>query len=138
MAVGVPVMVKFAPEVVPVRPGGSVPVTVNVYGAEPFVAVKVREYAAPTAPAGRAVEPGDRDSCGLLTRMLSCAVAEEAGLLESVTLAVKETVVALAGPVGVPVMAPVFEASDRPAGRAPAEMLQVSGAVPPLLASIEL
>ena len=47
------------------------------------------------------------------------------------SVAMKHIVWKLAAAVGVPVIAPVFAFSVRPAGSVPAETLYVYGAVPP-------
>lgn len=56
-----------------------------------------------------------------------------AGLLESVTL--KVSGVAVAAPVGVPVIAPVLWLMDRPAGSVPAVRVQMYGELPPVATS---
>jgi hypothetical protein len=64
------------------------------------------------------------------TAMLSdCVAVSAAGVLESVTMAVKlnDPVV-----VGVPEIVPLAVASVRPAGSVPALTLQLYGAVPPV------
>ena len=58
-----------------------------------------------------------------------CAV----GAVESVTLAVKLNDPAV---VGVPEIVPLAAANVRPAGNAPALMLQLYGVVPPLAAKV--
>ncbi|MGA8672870.1 MAG: hypothetical protein WB679_23555 [Terracidiphilus sp.] len=57
-------------------------------------------------------------------------------MLESVTLNV--SAIALAVAVGVPVIAPEEELSERPAGRVPETKAQEYGAVPPVAASAAL
>lgn len=59
----------------------------------------------------------------------------EAGVLESVAVTVKLLVAP--DPVGVPVMAPVAASRVRPAGRLPDVSAQVTGAFPPLDASVD-
>ena len=63
-----------------------------------------------------------------LTVMLKAPVC--LAFVESVTWAVKFAVAL--GPVGVPVMAPVLEFSNKPAGKLPTVMAQVYGGKPPL------
>jgi hypothetical protein len=64
-----------------------------------------------------------------LTVMLSCLLAVcGVGVLESVAVRVKSQVPAV---VGVPVIAPVDELSDKPGGSVPTGTLQVMGGVPP-------
>jgi hypothetical protein len=70
---------------------------------------------------------------GAPTSMDSGLVALPAGEEESLTWTVKETVPAA---VGVPLIAPVAEASARPAGRLPADTLQAYGVAPPVAESV--
>ena len=63
------------------------------------------------------------------------SAAEAVLELASVTLTVKLLVPVA---VGVPEIAPVLAANDRPAGNEPEVIDQVSGAVPPLLARVAL
>ena len=66
---------------------------------------------------------------GGLTVMLSCLLTVcGVGVAESVAVTVKFQVPAV---VGVPVIAPVDESSDNPAGSVPTVTLQVMGGVPP-------
>jgi hypothetical protein len=64
----------------------------------------------------------------------ACVAVCGATVLESVTVAVKLTGVVLAGPVGVPVMAPLLLFKVNPAGKEPAETLYLSGDAPPVAA----
>ena len=60
--------------------------------------------------------------------MVRACCTDCCGVPESVAVTVKLEAPAL---VGVPVIAPVPEFSDKPAGSAPAVMLHFSGGVPP-------
>src|SRR5271157_358442 len=68
--------------------------------------------------------------------MLRACVAVCTGLLESATFTVKLAVPF--GPVGVPVIAPVLALMLKPAGSAPAVIEKVSGAKPPVVATVWL
>ncbi len=72
-------------------------------------------------------------SGGGTIEMLSCWVAETGVAAESVTLTVK---VELPGAVGVPEMTPAA-LSANPGGSEPLEMLQFSGATPPLAVNVD-
>jgi hypothetical protein len=68
------------------------------------------------------------------TAMLSdCVAVSAAGVLESVTMAVKLNDPAV---VGVPEIVPLAVASVRPAGSVPALTLQLYGAVPPVAVKV--
>ena len=67
---------------------------------------------------------------GLTVRLRACAWE---AVVQQDTWTVKLAVPAV---VGVPVMAPVDEFSDKPAGRAPADKDQVFGVVPPVETSV--
>src|SRR5262245_45129128 len=119
-----------APEMAPVaassdRPAGSDPlVTAHEMGARPPAEVRVLEYARATSPSGS----GDAVVMArpVKIEMLSARVAGLA--LASVTWTVKLELPAVDG---VPESAPVVPLSAIPFGSAPAEIAQVSGALPP-------
>ena len=86
------------------------------------------EYAAPTCPAGIVVVVIRRVVTAAAMVMVKVCVAVCAvGVVESVTLAVKENEPEA---VGVPETAPAVE-RVKPAGNAPALTLQLYGVVPP-------
>jgi len=67
------------------------------------------------------------------TMMLSCFVADSAGVPESVTLTVNVEVPVA---VGVPLIAPVLPFNESPAGRFPALVLHVRAPAPPVEVSV--
>jgi len=73
-------------------------------------------------------------SCGAVMTMLRLCVAVFVGDSESVTVTVKP-IVPTAGPIGLPVMAPVLAFRLSPAGRLPVVTAQVSGETPPAACS---
>ena len=117
-AVGVPLITPVELRLIP---AGSVPVvTPQLIGAVP-VAVSVCEYAVPVDATGRdmVVMVG-----GAFTVRLNCWELEPPAL---VALAVKvETPMA----VGLPLMMPVEEPKESPAGSVPLVTVQVIGEVP--------
>jgi len=119
------------PEIIPVvafsvRPVGRAPALTDQFsgGTEP-AAVTVAKYGTPAIALLRSVET--IESVGL-TVMLVGNVAVCAGVDASDTCNVKVTVPAA---VGIPAITPVAALRDRPAGSAPAEMVQFRGKVPP-------
>ena len=122
--VGVPVIV---PVLESVRPAGSDPALMDhVYGVVPPEAPRVCcGYTVPAVPPGSdVVVMVGGVGAGLITICSGCVLDKFA---ESVTLTVKLDVPAV---VGVPVIVPVLD-NVRPAGRDPALMVHVYGAVPP-------
>ena len=86
------------------------------------------EYACPTVPELRdAVVTLSGGGAAGLTVIRNCLLSER--LFASVTRAVKSKLPAV---VGVPVNAPLDGSSEIPAGNAPADTVQVNGAVPPV------
>jgi len=77
----------------------------------------------PSTPVGRLAVVVVTVSCGAVMTMLRFCVAVFVGDSESVTVTVK-LIVPTAGPVGLPVMAPVL-AKLSPAGRLPVVTAQV-------------
>ena len=123
--VGVPLMI--AP--FRVSPSGRAPDIVQLYGAVPPVAPRVKLYSTPTVAAGADVV--EIASGAALITMLNGPDAVCGGVPPSVTCTVK-----LKGPcfVGVPVIVAPFRES--PSGRAP-EIDQLYGLVPPVAASVK-
>ena len=124
--VGVPVTVQLFG--VNVNPAGSVPtVTEQAYGAVPPVTPIVPVYGTPTAPFGRLANVSVRLPGEVIVRLngpliLCC------GFDASVTCAVMFEIPAT---VGVPLIVQSF--CVNPAGNVPAVIVQVNGAVPPLV-----
>jgi len=95
-----------------VKPGGNAAAIADqVYGASPPVAVKVREYGAPTVPAGRGAGVTIERGTLIVSARACVAVLEPL----SATLTVKFDAPAF---VGVPLMTPV-DANAKPAGNDP-------------------
>ena len=116
------------PEIVPpvdkVNPAGSVPTdTVHVYGVNPPEAASACEYAVPTVPAGN--DAVVIDKAGLMVND-NAFVATPPPL--SANRTVKEAVPAAAG---VPLMIPVEAAKLNPEGKAPSDIVQVTGDTAP-------
>jgi hypothetical protein len=127
--VGTPVICPLAASA---NPAGKVPVvTAHEYVGVPPLACTLKLYELFTVALG-SVAVATANGAGL-TLMLTCCVALIAGLPESVTFTVK---VEVATVVGVPVIAPVPVLRLNPAGRVPAETLQVSVPAPPLAFSV--
>ena len=125
-AVGVPVIAPVA--AFNVSPEGSVPlVRVQVYGGVPPDADKEALYGAPTWPLGRDTVVIANAPVAIVS--VRVALAFCAGLPESLTLNIKA--VALAGAVGVPVIAPEVAFNVSPAGSVPLVRVHVYGEVPP-------
>jgi len=78
----------------------------------------------PSTPVGRLAVVVVTVSCGAVMTMLRLCVAVFVGDSESVTVTVK-AIVPTAGPVGLPVMAPVLAFKVSPAGRLPVVTAQV-------------
>src|ERR1035438_8533221 len=107
-AVGVPVM---EPSAFSVKPAGSVPTTVKVYGATPPVTTMAGLLkATPTSP----LLTTEQVTTGAATIVKGQLLPVATTPLASVTLMLK-----VPEAVGVPVMAPVEALSERPAGRVP-------------------
>ena len=125
--VGVPLTVQP----VSVRPAGKVPfVTVQAYGAVPPVMPIVPVYATPTMPFGRLANVSVKFPGEVIVRlngpvMLCC------GVELSVTCSVMFEIPAAAG---VPLIVQPFCVS--PAGNVPAVVVQVNGAVPPVVSIV--
>ena len=118
-AVGVPEMTPL--DAAKDRPAGNVPlVMLQEYGLVPPVAASAALYGAVTTPLGRDVVVIFKAAGA--TVIVSAAVLVLAGDCESVTAKVIDELDTAA--VGVPDITPVEAASDRPAGRAPALMVQ--------------
>ena len=125
-AVGVPEMVAA----VRVSPAGKVPLAIaQVYGGTPPEASSACEYAVPTVPAGRLVVLTLKGG-GAATLMDKAAVSLPPPL--SVSLTVK---LAFPADEGVPLITP-DAAKDKPAGKLPAEMVQVTGETAPMEESV--
>ena len=128
--VGVPLIAPV--EAFNFKPAGSVPeVNCQVYGVTPPLAVRVVEQAV--------VATQLRETAGAVTSwgmIVSAKVAEAVccGVPESVTLNVSD--VAVTGDVGVPLISPVEVFSVSPVGNVPTVNCQVSGAVPPVAATL--
>lgn len=125
------------PEITPVpgfkdSPLGSEPaVMLHAIGVAPPLDCSVALYGVLTVPPDSVVVVIVRTE---FTRMLSCLMAVCAvGVVESVALTVNVVVPAA---FGVPVIAPVLAFRSNPAGKVPAEMLQVTGGFPPPLCSM--
>jgi hypothetical protein len=116
--------VPGVPEIVPpadrVNPAGSVPTdTVQVYGVNPPEAASACEYAVPTVPAGN--DAVVIDNAGLM-------VDDNAFVATPPPLSAKRTVKeAVPAAAGVPLMIPVEGARLNPEGKAPTDIVQVSG-----------
>ncbi len=128
------------PEIVPldvdnVRPAGNAPeLTLQLYGVVPPLAVKVALYAVPCVPPVKELVVICTVVAAAATVKLNAFVAVCAvGEVESVTMAVKLKEPAV---VGVPEIAPLEADNVRPAGNAPALMLQLYGVVPPVAAKV--
>jgi hypothetical protein len=102
-----------------VSPRGSLPDgKFQVYGPVPPVAARVCEYGVPTTPLLSAVVVIAKEPIVWAVMVsVKLEVALCGGVLESVTLNVKGTAVAI--PAGVPVIAPVVALSVMGAGRVP-------------------
>jgi hypothetical protein len=119
---GVPVM---DPPLLSVSPLGNAPAMIEyVYGVVPPVETSVVEYAVPTCPLGNEAVLSTSGAGLIVTEY--CCVATCAP--ESVALTVKVLDWAV---VGVPEKTPALLIVI-PVGSAPAEIVQVTGAVPPL------
>ncbi len=92
------------------------------------MAAKVWLYAPPTVPSGNAAVV----ITGTALIMIDNACSSNAAAASS-TRTVKLDVPAV---VGVPLMTPVAPSSTRPAGKAPTEIDQFNGAVPPVAVSV--
>jgi hypothetical protein len=132
-AEGVPVMAPV--ETFRVKPAGrEPPVSDQVYGETPPVAVRVALYATPVCPLGK--DEVEMTSAAAETVRVREALCVRAGLLESATLNVSGVLATNAE--GVPVMAPVEAFSVRPAGREPLVSDQVYGDTPPVAVRVAL
>jgi len=121
------------PEMVPVdepseRPAGRLPETTDhEYGVTPPVAATVWLYATPTVPPGK-LDVVITRSAGA-TYILSAWSSVSGVPWLSVTRTVKFDV---PDAVGVPLMVPVDEPRERPAGRLPETIDQLYGVTPPV------
>ncbi len=132
-AVGVP---EIAPvEAFKFRPGGREEEVIDhVYGVVPPVAARLSLYARPCWPLANKVVVTLTGVAAAATVMLSgCVAVSAAGVLASVTIAVKLNDPAV---VGVPEIVPLATANVKPAGSVPALTLQLYGAVPPLAVNV--
>lgn len=126
------------PEIAPVpdasvRPAGKVPVAMNhEYGVVPPAAVSEALYATFCVPFGSDTVVMDGEEIAV-TLTLNAFVAVCA--LASVTVTLKLLV---PDPVGVPEIAPVPDASVKPAGKFPEAMDHLYGIAPPVAASVAL
>ena len=126
--VGVPLTTPVAG--LRVRPAGSV-LLLQAIGAVPLLALSVKltgvaRYMSLNVAGVVLIV------IGVVTVIESGMLADSRGTDESTAVMVKLLVPAV---VGVPLIIPVADASDRPAGSVPAETLHVYGAVPPDKAS---
>jgi hypothetical protein len=113
-----------------VKPAGSAPADIDqVRGNVPPEAAAVWEYTAPAVP------PGSPS----VVIVSVAATAIERGLNAVAPAASTALIVKVYGPgaaVGVPEMMPVTEFKVSPAGSAPADIDQLSGRVPPVVAIV--
>jgi hypothetical protein len=122
--VGVPLTVQP----VSVRPAGRAPpVTVQVYGAVPPVTPIVLVYGTPTKPFGRLANVSVRFP-GVVIVKLNGPLTLCCGVELSVTCSVRFEIPAA---VGVPLIVQPF--CVNPAGNVPTVVVQVNGAVPPVV-----
>ncbi len=91
------------------------------------------EYAVPVVPEGILEVVNNSVDGGAAMLMLSWALLACPLLSATCTVMAKNPLA-----VGVPLITPVAEVSDKPAGRLPAVMLQVYGAMPPLAVNVAL
>ena len=114
--VGVPVIAPVA--AFSDTPAGKLPAeTLNVYEPVPPVALTVCEYATPTVPFGNVA-----GLTVIAALMVTAYARAPVAPRPSVAVTVKLEVAAV---VGVPVMTPLAAFSDRPAGKPPADTLNV-------------
>ena len=128
-AVGLPLI---TPAALRVRPGGKLPVALQVYGGLPPLAVNVTEYGIETAPLGNeivvTVTPG---VIATVNRCVACCGLGLLGVSITVTLKLNGLPTAV---VGVPLITPFAESRDSPGGSAVAD--QLYGSNPPVAASV--
>lgn len=82
-------------------------------------------YATPTVPSGREVV--EMVNPGWMVMLRAFVVVCGIGVVESLAITVKFEIPAV---VGVPEMTPVLASIDRPGGRLPALIFQLTGSVP--------
>ena len=120
--------VPGVPEIVPpadrLNPEGSVPRdTVHVYGANPPDAASAWEYAVPTAPAG---------SDAVVIAKAGLTTKDNGLVATPPPLSVNRTVkAAVPAAAGVPLMIPVDAARVKPVGKAPTDIVHVTGETAP-------
>jgi hypothetical protein len=124
-------IVVAVPYIVPLglrlRPSGSEPLARDqMYGGDPPVALSACEYAAPTAPGGKAVVVIVR--AGELIVSDSDSIKDDDALSVTFSVTLEEPVA-----VGVPVIVPSTRA--RPGGSTPLTIDQVYGGDPPVALS---
>jgi len=129
-AVGVPAIV--AP--LSVRPAGNEPdVTAQRYGGVPPLAIKSVEYGEPTVPSGK--EDVVMANAGSILMLRSLSADWVFGKEKKLTRTLKLDVPTV---VGVPLMVPVAESSNRPDGSDPETMDQSYCGFPPVAVSFWL
>jgi hypothetical protein len=117
-------------------PDGRLPESSDqLYGVTPPVAASVRLYATPICPFGRLVVVITRSGIPELMIMDNAWSSVSGVPWLSVTLTVKFDVPAV---VGVPLIVPVEEPSDSPAGSDPEITDQLYGVVPPVATTVWL